>query len=301
VTSPIAREGESAEEIAVRIVKDCFTDLQVGDNLCECFRTEIAKVITAAFSERDELRHHLGVAVMLAREFGQTGYVNIWSQLLHSDFASNTSTAVAKMAAALSRAEAAEKALGEAVPIITAMVDNIEAWEIFCIERSLPEPADSELANVTLGQVRALRALLPRESGDWRSAASPALSDPVVWRCFHCDEVFTTPETAREHFGVDADYEPGCTAKLTEGDKAFEREIARLQAELERYDAEDSDKDREFHARRADHATALIRAEEAGYAKGVADMKAQGYCVEPSDHDHHYYPAALADPVGPKP
>ena len=35
--------------------------------------------------------------------------------------------------------------------------------------------------------------------------------------------------------------------------------------------SEDSDKDREFHAMRASHATALREVEESGYNKGVGD------------------------------
>lgn len=30
------------------------------------------------------------------------------------------------------------------------------------------------------------------------------------WRCFHCDEVFTTEESAREHFGEDPDEPAAC-------------------------------------------------------------------------------------------
>jgi hypothetical protein len=43
------------------------------------------------------------------------------------------------------------------------------------------------------------------------------------------------------------------------------------QEELARHRAEESDMDRRFHAMQADHAVALRRAEENGYAKGLKD------------------------------
>jgi hypothetical protein len=34
--------------------------------------------------------------------------------------------------------------------------------------------------------------------------------DAEQWRCFHCGEVFTTPGSARDHFGATEGAEPGC-------------------------------------------------------------------------------------------
>jgi hypothetical protein len=47
--------------------------------------------------------------------------------------------------------------------------------------------------------------------------------------------------------------------------------LRRAEAELARYRAEDSDTDRAMHGMRADHARALIRAEELGYERGLRD------------------------------
>jgi len=93
--------------------------------------------------------------------------------------------------------------------------------------------------------------------------SSGGVSGRKEWRCFHCDESFTDVEAARTHFG-DSEYsDPICCMK-PEDVRAMERE-------LERYRMEDSDKDREFHAMRADHARALRVEEEKGYEKGLRD------------------------------
>ncbi|MCW3477391.1 hypothetical protein [Limobrevibacterium gyesilva] len=90
------------------------------------------------------------------------------------------------------------------------------------------------------------------------------------WTCFHCGETFTTPGSARDHFGADPLAEAGCQIKAGE-ERGLLMALRRAEKELERYRAEDSAADRQFHAMRAAHARALIRAEEAGYEKGLKD------------------------------
>lgn len=51
--------------------------------------------------------------------------------------------------------------------------------------------------------------------------------------------------------------------------------IRRLEEEISRHRAEDSDVMRSIYTLEADHRQALIRAEEDGYGKGVRDMKAE--------------------------
>lgn len=105
------------------------------------------------------------------------------------------------------------------------------------------------------------------------------------WRCFFCDEVFTRYEDAAEHFGKDDACEadtPAC--KLAAHTKHLIRYLRKLENELRRYMMEDSDVMRSIYTLEADHAQALIRAEEKGYSKGIQEMKNQGYCVEPSKH-----------------
>jgi DNA polymerase III subunit epsilon len=87
--------------------------------------------------------------------------------------------------------------------------------------------------------------------------------DPRIWRCFHCDEVFTTVAAAREHFGDRQMAEPACqinVAKYREMEALHERALA-----------EDSDADRRYAVLVSEHAAALRREEERGYEKGLAD------------------------------
>jgi hypothetical protein len=87
----------------------------------------------------------------------------------------------------------------------------------------------------------------------------------MTWRCFHCDEVFDEFEAARIHFGPTLFSEAACQI-----DAAALRE---LQAELTRYREEDTDLHRSIHAIQGEHATALRREEELGYARGLADAR----------------------------
>lgn len=90
------------------------------------------------------------------------------------------------------------------------------------------------------------------------------------WRCFHCDEVFTDPKAAANHFGVDhVGNETLC--QMAQVDGGIARVIADLAEELQRYRSEDNASYREFYALGADHSQALIREEQKGYDRGLAD------------------------------
>lgn len=92
------------------------------------------------------------------------------------------------------------------------------------------------------------------------------------WRCFFCDEVFARFKDAAEHFGCDDACEadvPACKIASHEGHLVTY--IRKLEKELRRYMAEDSDVMRSIMALEAGHRQALIRAEEEGYARGVRD------------------------------
>lgn len=110
------------------------------------------------------------------------------------------------------------------------------------------------------------------------------------WRCFFCDEVFTRRKDAAEHFGCDNACEadvPAC--KLSAHEKHLIHYIRKLEREISRYRAEDSDVMRSIMTLEADHRQALIKAEEHGYNRGVQDMKSQGLCPEPTKHENHPY------------
>lgn len=95
-----------------------------------------------------------------------------------------------------------------------------------------------------------------------------------TWRCFHCDEVFTDREAAADHFGVQIDGCPdevACKINATEG--LLVSMLREAQAELRLYHQEDNAAFRQFHALGAEHAMALRREEEKGYARGLEDAK----------------------------
>ena len=92
------------------------------------------------------------------------------------------------------------------------------------------------------------------------------------WTCFHCGETFTTIGAARDHFGADQIADPACRIKIGE-ERGLVMALRRAEAELGRYRCEDSDADRAMAALRSDHVQALIREEEAGYARGVRDAR----------------------------
>jgi hypothetical protein len=99
-------------------------------------------------------------------------------------------------------------------------------------------------------------------------------SDPKVWRCFHCDEVLTSEVDARAHFGSREGSEPACRIKAA-GEFALLQALRNAEDELARYRNEDSDVLRAIWSMQADHAQALRREEEKGYARGLRDAAAE--------------------------
>jgi len=91
------------------------------------------------------------------------------------------------------------------------------------------------------------------------------------WRCFHCDSLFTNPKHAAEHFGVSEGDVPAC--KLSNSEGHLVTLIRKLQRELDDYRQEDSDVLRAWMSKESEHQQQLIREEEKGYARGLADAK----------------------------
>lgn len=112
----------------------------------------------------------------------------------------------------------------------------------------------------------------------------PTAAQTVGWRCFHCDEVFTDPKAAANHFGVDhVGDETLC--QMAQVDGGIAKVIADLAEELQRYRSEDNTSYREFYALGADHRAALIREEQKGYDRGLADARAEA-CSDSSTDRH---------------
>lgn len=93
------------------------------------------------------------------------------------------------------------------------------------------------------------------------------------WTCFHCGETFTTPGSARDHFGFDPTSNPACRIKLG-AERGLIMELRKLETEIEdlrRLLHDDaSEAYRLYAAQGARHRTQLVAAEELGYERGLA-------------------------------
>lgn len=87
------------------------------------------------------------------------------------------------------------------------------------------------------------------------------------WTCFHCGENFpgnlAGHKMAQLHFGTSIYDEPKCQISA--------HRLRDMEAQLRRYRDEDTDLHREISRLQSDHALALRREEELGYARGLKD------------------------------
>jgi ribosomal protein L37AE/L43A len=97
---------------------------------------------------------------------------------------------------------------------------------------------------------------------------------PGVWRCYHCGEVFTGAQEAREHFGDTEASKAACLIKIAHGgERGLLTALRKAEQELARYVNDDSDAQRQLSALQYRHARALEAAEEAGYQRGLRDAQ----------------------------
>lgn len=105
------------------------------------------------------------------------------------------------------------------------------------------------------------------------------------WCCFFCDEIFTTRGLAAEHFGTEVGCSyptPACQIKAHE--VHLVTYIRKLEEELGVWNGESHQIQQAIVTLEFEVAGKVRRAKEDGYARGVADMMKQGYCVEPQKH-----------------
>jgi hypothetical protein len=97
------------------------------------------------------------------------------------------------------------------------------------------------------------------------------------WRCFHCDELFTSAAKARVHFGYDNHSTPACfivgaagslIEKLREAEKDLDDAWFAIQEET-------LDCHKAMRAQSARHQSSLVAAEELGYERGLRDGRAE--------------------------
>lgn len=103
---------------------------------------------------------------------------------------------------------------------------------------------------------------------------------PHGWTCFFCGETFKTVGGAQDHFGATPDKKPGCLLKVSVGaERGLLMELRRVEEELAKLYRERADEDthlhREIYRLQSRHCDALRNAEEAGYARGLRDGRAE--------------------------
>ena len=94
-----------------------------------------------------------------------------------------------------------------------------------------------------------------------KSQLAEALMHDAGWKCFHCGENCKTREQAALHFGGTEREVPICTI-----DAAKYRE---MEERMHQYNEEDSELHRRMRGMECEHAVALRREEEKGYALGL--------------------------------
>lgn len=101
------------------------------------------------------------------------------------------------------------------------------------------------------------------------------MANRKTWRCFHCDDVFTSKRKAAVHFGYDNNSTPACFIVGAAGSLI---EILR-EAEKQVDDAwiaihdENLDCHKAMRAQSARYQSAITAAEELGYERGLRDAR----------------------------
>ena len=91
------------------------------------------------------------------------------------------------------------------------------------------------------------------------------VSESQVWRCFHCEEVFTDKDSAALHFGSSERQEAYCTIPV--------EHFRWMEEQQRRYFEEDTESHRTIRALHSQSFENARRSEERGYARGLEDAK----------------------------
>ncbi|MGQ2989490.1 MAG: DUF3850 domain-containing protein [Brevundimonas sp.] len=103
-----------------------------------------------------------------------------------------------------------------------------------------------------------------------------AVTEPPAWRCFHCNETFTSEWRARQHFGANEDAEPACIIAGADGGllEAMRRAEASAAEAWGLILSESTEAAKAYMSLVGRHAEQNRAAEQAGYDRGIADAKA---------------------------
>lgn len=104
-----------------------------------------------------------------------------------------------------------------------------------------------------------------QDSGTDPAAMESAERERPTWRCFHCDEVFTDRAEAQDHFGPSEQQIPACFIDV--------RHVRWLEEQHRRNVEDDTEALRTIRGLAGEHEELRRRAEEQGYARGLADAK----------------------------
>lgn len=97
------------------------------------------------------------------------------------------------------------------------------------------------------------------------AASNAGHGGAAIWRCFHCDELFADRQAANDHFGESEHDRPFCQMDANY--------IRWLLAQHRRNVDDDSEALRTVRSLASQHEELRRRAEELGYARGLADAK----------------------------
>lgn len=122
-------------------------------------------------------------------------------------------------------------------------------------------------------------ALWDRHSNACLDAANwlEMYSKNKTWRCFHCDDVFTSEHEARLHFGATEDSTPAC--RIAGAEHSLLQELRRVENELadlwHSVHSESTEAARAYFSQNSRHQRQLVVAEELGYERGLRDARTE--------------------------
>lgn len=171
--------------------------------------------------------------------------------ILRAQLATETSRADA----AVGDANDAERKLAERDALLRLarqfVVNGVDLGYIQMPDADTPDPAHD---------------LVPKIDAALSGSAEPSAPECKGWTCFHCDEHFTDAEAAAIHFGTHEIQRPACLIDAAE--------YRSMEARVRECANEDSELHRQISRLASNHKLELQRAEESGYAKGIAETSA---------------------------
>lgn len=97
------------------------------------------------------------------------------------------------------------------------------------------------------------------------------------WRCFHCDELFTSERCARNHFGSNEDRKPACIIKAG-GESSLVAALRDAEDQVEQWmmavHNENTESAKAYYAQQSRHREQITAIEVSAYEKGIKEVNA---------------------------